>query len=99
MRLVKYQYSNIVFRDNGGFSIYHALKVRLDLVDVGNTGLRLRSNFTWSHAIDTQSDVFSSSPNQVNLAWLDPSILTSTKAIRITTSVHVLRLRRCGTFP
>ena len=71
-RLVGTQYSNINFRTNGGFSRYNAMNVRLDVHDLARTGIELRSNYTWSHAIDTLSDTFSSSGNQANLGWLDP---------------------------
>lgn len=64
------QYSNINFRTNGGFSNYNAMNVRLDWRGV--QGLTMRANYTWSHAIDTLSDTFSSSGNQANLGWLDP---------------------------
>src|ERR1051326_5780829 len=33
----------------------------------------MRTTYTWSHAIDTLSDTFSSSVNQINLGWLDPA--------------------------
>ena len=71
-RLVANQYSNINFRTNGGFSSYHAMNLRLDFLDIGHSGLTMRTNYTWSHAIDTLSDTFSSSANQANLGWLDP---------------------------
>jgi hypothetical protein len=71
-RLRSTQYSNINFRTNGGFSRYNAMNVRLESRNVAHTGLNLRANYTWSHAIDTLSDTFSSSANQANLGWLDP---------------------------
>jgi hypothetical protein len=71
-RLLATQYSNINFRTNGGFSDYNALNVRLNVRNIANTGIQLVSNYTWSHAIDTLSDTFSSSGNQANLGWLDP---------------------------
>ncbi len=71
-RLVAQQYSNINYRTNGGFSRYYAMNARLDVHDLARTGIELRSNYTWSHVIDTLSDTFSSSGNQYNLGWLDP---------------------------
>ena len=69
-RLRRTQYSAINFRTNGGFSSYNGLNLRTDIR--ARAGLTLRANYTWSHAIDTLSDVFSSSGNQYNLGWLDP---------------------------
>lgn len=71
-RLRSTQFSNINFRTNGGFSLYNAMNIRVELRNVGHTGLDLRTNYTWSHAIDDLSDTFSSSGNQANLGWLDP---------------------------
>jgi hypothetical protein len=71
-RMYAYQYSNINWRTNGGFADYQALNARVNIQDVGRTGLNLTANYTWSHAIDTLSDTFSSSANQYNLGWLDP---------------------------
>jgi outer membrane receptor protein involved in Fe transport len=69
-RLRQYQYSNVNFRMNGGFSNYNGVNFRLDWI--GKGGLQMRANYTWSHTIDTLSDTFSSSGNQYNLGWLDP---------------------------
>ncbi|MFN7993722.1 MAG: TonB-dependent receptor [Bryobacteraceae bacterium] len=71
-RMYAYQYSNINWRTNGGFADYQALNMRLEVVNIHQTGLNLRANYTWSHSIDTLSDTFSSSGNQQNLGWLDP---------------------------
>ncbi len=71
-RLRSTQYSNINFRTNGGFADYNALITRIDIRNVGHSGVNMRSTYTWSHAIDTLSDTFSSSANQANLGWLDP---------------------------
>jgi hypothetical protein len=71
-RLRSTQYSNINYRTNGGFSKYNAANVRVEIQNVAHSGVDLRANYTWSHAIDTLSDTFSSSANQVNLGWLDP---------------------------
>jgi outer membrane receptor protein involved in Fe transport len=69
-RLVSSQYSNINFRTNGGFADYNSLNTRVDWRSTKS--LTMRFNYTWSHAIDTLSDTFSSSGNQQNLGWLDP---------------------------
>jgi len=69
-RLVSSRYSNINFRTNGGYSNYTALNTRLNWRSTKK--LTMAFNYTWSHAIDTLSDTFSSSSNQFNLGWLDP---------------------------
>ncbi len=68
-RLRTTQFSNINFRTNGGIADYNAMNVRLNWT--GKWGLNVRANYTWSHAIDTLSDTFSSG-NVNNLGWLDP---------------------------
>jgi outer membrane receptor protein involved in Fe transport len=68
-RIRSTQYSSINFRSNGGTSSYDAMNLRLDWR--GKYGLNVRANYTWSHAIDDLSDVFSSSGNQFNLGGLD----------------------------
>jgi hypothetical protein len=45
--------------------------VRYDIQDIKHTGLTLRANYTWSHAMDELSDTFSSSFNQFNLGYTD----------------------------
>lgn len=71
-RLKLTQYTNINRRANNGFSNYNALNVRVQMRNVGNSGLDLTSNYTWSHAIDNLSSVFSVSANDINLGLLDP---------------------------
>ncbi|HTQ56379.1 MAG TPA: TonB-dependent receptor [Bryobacteraceae bacterium] len=68
-RLKTTQYGSINWRTNGGNSSYNALGSRLEVR--GGYGLNMRLVYTWSHAIDDLSDVFSSAG--VNgLGWLDP---------------------------
>jgi hypothetical protein len=71
-RLRTTQYSGLNRRGNNGFSNYNAMNVRVDVRNVANSGLSLRSNYTWSHAIDNLSSVFSVSNNNFNLGLLDP---------------------------
>jgi hypothetical protein len=71
-RLRTTQYSNINRRGNNGFSNYNALVVKADILNVHNIGLNLHANYTWSHAIDNLSSVFSVSQNNDNLGLLDP---------------------------
>lgn len=68
-RLKTTQYGSINYRTNGGNSSYNAMNARMDVR--GGYGLNMRFVYTWSHAIDDLSDVFSSAG--VNgLGWLDP---------------------------
>jgi len=72
-RLKTTRYTNINRRDSAGSSSYNAMNFRLDLQNLGNTGLTLRSNWTWAHAIDNLSSTFSESGNNgTNLGFLDP---------------------------
>ena len=60
------QYGGINTRGNNGFSNYHALNLRTSLKNVGNSGLTLTANYTWSHATDNLSTSFSDSDNFAN---------------------------------
>src|SRR5262249_17916770 len=71
-RLKTTQYTNINRRSNNGFSMYNGVTGRIDFRDVGRSGLTLRTSYTWSHAIDNLSSVFSVNSNNVNLGLLDP---------------------------
>jgi len=66
------QYGSINVRGGNGTSNYNAMNVRYDIQDIKRTGLTLRMNYTWSHAIDELSDTFSASTNQFNLGYTDP---------------------------
>jgi hypothetical protein len=66
------QYSAINRRGGAGISNYNAMNVRYDIQDIKHTGLTLRMNYTWSHAMDELSDTFSSSVNQFNLGYTNP---------------------------
>jgi hypothetical protein len=65
------QYGNINRRGAGGHSNYNALNVRYDIQNIRNSGLTLRMNYTWSHAIDDLSDTFSSGVNTANLGYTE----------------------------
>jgi carboxypeptidase family protein len=71
-RLRTSQYTNINARSGNGFSNYHAFNMRVNINNFSNSGLRLTTNFTWSHAIDNLSSSFSESNNNFNLGLLDP---------------------------
>ncbi len=71
-RLHTIQYTNINRRGGNGTSLYHAMNVRVELKNIHNTGLNLKTNYTWSHAIDNLSTTFSEAANNFNLGLLDP---------------------------
>jgi outer membrane receptor protein involved in Fe transport len=71
-RLQNFQYSNINRRGDNGFSHYNSVAARVELTNVGNTGLSLHSSYTYAHAIDNISSTFSESNNNANLGLLDP---------------------------
>ena len=71
-RLQSFQYSNINRRGDNGFSHYNSVAARVELTNLGNTGLSLHSSYTYAHAIDNISSTFSESNNNANLGLLDP---------------------------
>lgn len=64
------QYSYINRRGSGAHSDYDAMNIRYDIQDIRHSGITLRLNYTWSHAMDDLSDTFST--NQFNLGYTDP---------------------------
>lgn len=67
------QYSYINYRTNGGFSDYNGLNFRGEFRNFRRQGLTLRTNFTWSHAIDNLSSTFSETNSGAgNLGFTDP---------------------------
>jgi len=66
------QYGGINRRGSGGISNYNAMNIRYDIQDIKHSGLTLRVNYTWSHAIDELSDTFSAAANQFNLGYTNP---------------------------
>lgn len=71
-RLQNFQYSNINRRGDNGFSHYNSVAARVELTNLGNTGLSLHSSYTYAHSIDNISSTFSESNNNANLGLLDP---------------------------
>ncbi len=71
-RLKKTRYTSINRRDSIGSSQYHSMNFRIDAENVAGSGVTLRSNWTWGHAIDNLSSTFSESDNNYNLGFLDP---------------------------
>ncbi len=56
---INYQYSNINYRSDQGFSQYNGLNVKFSTSNLFNKGLQLVANYTWSHSIDNLSSTFS----------------------------------------
>lgn len=56
---LNYQYSNMNYRSDGGYSHYDALNVRYGVTNFLNKGLGFTANYTWSHALDNLSSTFS----------------------------------------
>jgi hypothetical protein len=72
------QYGGMNTRGNNGFSDYNSLNLRTSLKNIGNSGLTLTANYTWSHAIDNLSTTFSDTDllsnnwGQFQVGMLDP---------------------------
>lgn len=71
-RLRTTQYSNINRRGFGGFSNYNGINARVQVTNLGRTGLSVRANYTYAHAVDNISSTFSESSDNRNLGLLDP---------------------------
>ncbi len=50
--------SGIGYRGNQGFSLYNGINNRLVIRNIGNAGIDMTANYTWSHAIDNLSTTF-----------------------------------------
>jgi hypothetical protein len=69
---LNYQYSNMNFRSDHGYSHYNALNVRYGVTNFLNKGLGFSANYTWSHALDNLSSTFSDGvPSGYSLGYLD----------------------------
>ena len=72
------QYGGINTRGGLGFSRYNALNLRTVIDNLGQSGLHLTLNYTWSHTIDDQSTSFSDADclnanwGCFNTGYLDP---------------------------
>jgi len=55
------QYSNINLRGSLGQSSYNAMNVKYTMNNLGNSGVYLVANYTWSHSLDNISSTFSDS--------------------------------------
>lgn len=58
---LNFQYGNMNFRSDGGYSHYDALNVRYGVTNFLNKGLNLIGNYSWSHSLDNLSSTFSDS--------------------------------------
>ena len=56
---INYQYSNMNYRSDNGFSHYEALNLKYSATNILNTGLTGSINYTWSHSLDNLSSTFS----------------------------------------
>lgn len=56
---LNYQYSNINYRSDNGYSHYNALNVKYTANNFLNKGISLNANYTWSHSLDNLSSTFS----------------------------------------
>jgi hypothetical protein len=56
---INYQYSNMNFRSDNGYSHYNALNFKYGVTNLYNKGLGVTANYTWSHALDNLSSTFS----------------------------------------
>ena len=70
---INYQYTNINYRGDQGFSNYNGLNVKFSTNNFMNKGLQLVANYTWSHAIDNLSSTFSDGYSSFyGLGYLNP---------------------------
>jgi hypothetical protein len=71
-----YQYGSINWRGADGDSYYHGLTGELRSANLFSTGLNIRADYTWSHAIDNDSSTFNDSGNEggggLVLGYTDP---------------------------
>ena len=72
---LNYQYSDMNYRSDQGYSHYNALNVKYAVTNFRNKGLGLTANYTWSHALDNLSSTFSETNGGVSgnyqLGYLD----------------------------
>jgi outer membrane receptor protein involved in Fe transport len=56
---INYQYSNMNYRSDSGFSNYNSMNVKWVSNDLLHKGIGLTANYTWSHSLDNLSSTFS----------------------------------------
>jgi len=60
---LNYQYSNMNYRSDNGYSFYNAVSVVYKASNIMNWGLYLNAGYTWSHSLDNLSSTFSEGSN------------------------------------
>jgi len=55
---INYQYSSMNYRSDNGLSRYNALNVKYGVTNLGNKGLGITANYTFSHSLDNISSTF-----------------------------------------
>jgi len=69
---LNYQYSNMNFRSDNGYSHYDALNIKYAVTNLFHKGLGLGANYTWSHSLDNLSSTFSDGlAGDYQLGYLD----------------------------
>jgi hypothetical protein len=69
---INYQYSNMNYRSDNGYSHYNAINVRYGVTNLGNRGLGLTANYTFGHSTDNLSSTFSDGvASNYGLGYLD----------------------------
>jgi len=56
---LNYQYSNMNFRSDNGYSRYNGVNFKYAVTNLANKGLGITANYTYSHALDNLSSTFS----------------------------------------
>lgn len=56
---INYQYSNMNYRSDQGYSHYDAMNVKYAVQNLANKGLGMTFNYTFSHSLDNLSSTFS----------------------------------------
>ncbi|MBV8514466.1 MAG: TonB-dependent receptor [Acidobacteria bacterium] len=69
---LNYQYSNMNFRSDHGYSHYNALNLKYQINNLRNEGLNVAANYTYSHSLDNLSSTFSDgTASNYGLGYLD----------------------------
>lgn len=55
---LNYQYSSMNYRSDDGYSHYNALNIKYGVTNLGNKGVGVSANYTWSHSLDNISSTF-----------------------------------------
>jgi hypothetical protein len=71
-----YQYGNVNFRGADGDSYYHGMTAEIRSANLMHSGVNIRADYTFSHAIDNDSSTFNDSGNEggggLVLGYTDP---------------------------